>query len=895
MQLVKIITLFAVCTLAGCTGDPAPAPDHAPASDNTRKPWAYWWWHGSSVTREGIKENLKAYSEAGIGGLHIVPIYGVEGDDENFIDYLSPGWMEMLIYTVSEATKLGMGIDMTTGTGWPFGGPGISHSYSAKKFELKRSGQWDTLTVEGNTAGTTGTTDGIVLLRDTGYTLVMKPTGQMVKRAAPGGEGLVIDYFNKDALDHYFRRFEDAFGKAHFTSGRVRAFYNDSYEVYHANITGDFPGEFRERRGYDLADHLPVMADSVRTYLQERIATDYCETISDLLYEEFAGNWVDKCHALGMLTRYQAHGSPGNLLDLYAVADIPETEVFGVNGFSFPGLRKDPDAPASWVPPDPLIMKFASSAAHVKAHKLVSSETATWLGGHFKVALSQVKPQVDELFTVGINHIIYHGITYNPPERPFPGRLYYASTNFGTRSHFWHELPALNHYIEQCQGILQNTEPLHDVLVYFPIHDIWARRAVGELAYLQVHNTPEWFDGTGFSTVVHQLWNRGFTFDYVSDRMLAEARVDNHSVSFEGRAHPGGGVHYRTIVVPSCKYMPAGTMQVLRDLAAKGARIIFHGALPDSVPGFYRYKERQKEMESLKAQIFPMISITTDLPDELLKSGIVNEELAEAGLRFIRKKGTGGVVYFVSNLSGRFHKGPIRLATRARYVEIFDPLTGKKGLAQSENRGGGTEILLQMEPGSSLFLFCHRKRPGGHLVQWSCEEVGETAPLTIGSAWRVTPVSGGPLLPEPVQIEKLVSWVQFGGDWETFGGKAIYTTHFELDPDYLGKPVRLQLGDVRETARVTVNGREMGLLWCIPYTVTLPPGTLQRNNTMEIEVTNLSFNRVKALEEAGVPWRNYYHTPFMSIEGKPYDISGKSYVASGLLDDIRLIPLKENL
>ncbi len=100
------------------------------------KPWAYWWWMGNSVTTEGITANLEKYSKAGIGGLHIIPIYGEKGDESNFIEYLSPAWMDMLKHTLSEAERLDLGIDMTCGTGWPFGGPFIGEEHTAKVYEV---------------------------------------------------------------------------------------------------------------------------------------------------------------------------------------------------------------------------------------------------------------------------------------------------------------------------------------------------------------------------------------------------------------------------------------------------------------------------------------------------------------------------------------------------------------------------------------------------------------------------------------------------------------------------------------------------------------------------------------------------------------------------------------
>ncbi len=110
---------------------------------------------------------------------------------------------------------------------------------------------------------------------------------------------------------------------------------------------------------------------------------------------------------------------PGHLLDLYAAADIPETEQFG------PTRPADPGA-AARIPhfseeqfgrPDKLLYKLASSAAHVAGRRLVSSESATWLGEHFQVSLAQVKPEFDQLFLGGINHIFFHGIPFSPAAR----------------------------------------------------------------------------------------------------------------------------------------------------------------------------------------------------------------------------------------------------------------------------------------------------------------------------------------------------------------------------------------------------------------------------------------------------------------------------------------------
>ena len=96
-----------------------------PAPTPTARPWTRWWWQGSSVTRDGLTAAMEAYRAAGLGGLELTPIYGVRGEEDRFVPYLSPAWMALLDHTMAEATRLGLGLDMATGTGWPFGGPWV--------------------------------------------------------------------------------------------------------------------------------------------------------------------------------------------------------------------------------------------------------------------------------------------------------------------------------------------------------------------------------------------------------------------------------------------------------------------------------------------------------------------------------------------------------------------------------------------------------------------------------------------------------------------------------------------------------------------------------------------------------------------------------------------------
>ncbi|MEY3646310.1 MAG: hypothetical protein RL127_1018, partial [Bacteroidota bacterium] len=109
----------------------------SPTAFSTSKPWAYWWWPGSAVTEIGIMHNLEAFSKAGFGGLHIIPIYGAKGYESKFQPYLSEGWQQKFAFVLKEAKRLHLGIDMTLGTGWPLGGPQIRKQDAAKSYKIE--------------------------------------------------------------------------------------------------------------------------------------------------------------------------------------------------------------------------------------------------------------------------------------------------------------------------------------------------------------------------------------------------------------------------------------------------------------------------------------------------------------------------------------------------------------------------------------------------------------------------------------------------------------------------------------------------------------------------------------------------------------------------------------
>src|SRR5690606_17122347 len=138
--MLRVSWVMLLCWMAQSCTPPATVQEDTqvwPLISAETKPWTRWWWHGNVVTKEGITAEMEAYQRAGIGGLEITPIYGVYGEEERFVDFLSPEWMELLVHVFTEAERLDMGIDMATGTGWPFGGPWVGEADACKALRYK--------------------------------------------------------------------------------------------------------------------------------------------------------------------------------------------------------------------------------------------------------------------------------------------------------------------------------------------------------------------------------------------------------------------------------------------------------------------------------------------------------------------------------------------------------------------------------------------------------------------------------------------------------------------------------------------------------------------------------------------------------------------------------------
>ena len=888
-QLVLLSAALVATWPAGAAAQRRSPFDWPEARRETR-PWSYWWWMGSAVDAPNITRELETYRKAGWGGLHLIPIYGARGAESRYIEYLSPQWMAMLKHAVSEGQRLGMGIDMTTGSGWCFGGPGVTPEQASavvvskiveveagkapsEKFAKESLQALIAVSPDGRATDLTGRVgpDGSLDWRAEGGTwrlyAVSQRAATRVKRAAPGGTGFMLNPFYRPAIDSYLERFSQAF--AAYDGPRPRSMYHDSFE-YGANWSPNLLAEFEKRRGYRLQDEFASLFGKEETDRAARVKSDYRETLAELLREDFLSVWTGWSRRQGFFTRNQAHGSPGNLLDLYAEAEIPETEMF----------NRDRST---------VISKFASSAAHVAGRKLVSSETGTWLNEHFNTTLAQMKDLVDQLWLSGVNHVIYHGSNYSPDNAAWPGWLFYASTQMNWRNSIWHDVPALNSYITRAQSFLQLGEAANDVLVYWPVYDVW-HNPKGLAMNFTVH-TRTWVEGQPFGTLAERLLERGYAFDFISDRQLEAASAES------GEVRTAGG-RYRTIVVPATGHMPLATMEKLLSLARAGATVIFENDLPADVPGLSRLPERRERLNRLRGevQLAPAaggIRAAETGTGRVLVGGAeaclrearsLREPMADSGLQFIRRAASEGTFYFIVNRSAKDVDGWIPLSANMRAAVLLDPMTGRTGRAAARRNRDSLEVYLQLAAGESVIVqTLIRSVQGPSWTYW--RNGGESVPLS--GQWDVEFTDGGPERPAPQKMSTLSSWTASGdARAAAFAGTARYSLRFDA-PFGASAGWSLQLGHVAESARVRLNGRDLGTVFAPPFRIALP--ALKRtDNVLEVEVTNTSANRVRDLDVRKVPWKIFHDINIVGVDYKPLDASRWPLRDSGLLGPVGL-------
>jgi len=592
------------------------------ASDNIiylkdARPYTRWWWFASEIKKADIKNQLDWLNENHFGGVEIAFIYPVNRDpNAKRIPWLSHEWTELVTYTKRYCDSIGFGCDFTFGTLWPFGGTFVADSDRTKIY---------------------------------GDTAFKQPLRLSWTHPDTGN---VIDHLNKGAFDRYAKVMGEALKQA--MKGSKSALFCDSWEVETQKIwTKGFGEKFKAKFGYEIEPFMNHIYDTQN----EGPRYDYMKLVAEMVLENFYIPFFEKCHELDGYSRVQCAGSPTDIIDAYALMDIPESEAMLYN---------------------PRYSQIVASAAALAGKPIISSETFTclygWPADHIRQEqMADLKLVADAIFANGVNHIIWHGTPFNPVG--VDTIFFYASVHVGKRGNLSRDLPEFNQYLEQVSGFMRQGLPYTDIAVYIPQEDAWI---AGELP--KEKQLP-W--AWGEYEMRYTDFNKeltGYQPTWVNKNFLAQGQVQDGKLTING-------LEFNMLYI-DVNYMDIEALQTIQKLANDGLPVCIKknpgqaGYMKD--PGFQKLLD---EMEKLPNVSNELANLNVAEP---LISGA---DISEYRCRIVDDE---YLIFFSNPLS----------------VDITYPLSYGQSLSDStfkmqikiNTRNGEKDIELIFEPYQSLLL-----------------------------------------------------------------------------------------------------------------------------------------------------------------------------------------------
>jgi len=816
------------------------------------RPMVRWWWFGPAVSKEEIAREIREMHEGGIGGFELASVYPLALDDPqkgiSNLHYGAPEMVDMLRCAQQQGRALGMRVDLTLGSGWPFGGPHIPVDQSAGKLKiavealpmskLPELAAGDTpvaafvaegtpehydaagakqikFPASGDALPSAGSEPQVALF------FISSHTGQMVKRAAVGGEGFVLDHMSHAAIDHHLQVVGDAL-LGGFTDAPPYAIFSDSLEVYGSDWTQQLPEEFKKRRGYDLIPHLPELAAG-GTPEGEAIRHDWGETLSDMVRENYLRPLADYATAHHTRFRSQTYGSPAATLSDERVPQLPEGEGPQWDSFSF--------------------TRWTSSANHLFGNNITSAETWTWLNSPaFRATPLDMKAEADRMFVEGVNQIIGHGWPYSPPYATEPGYSLYAAAVFDAHNPWWPVMPDIMQYLQRVSWMLRQGEPANDIAVLLPEDDAQADFHPGHVSVtdeMKMKITP---------VLMKAILNSGHNVDYVDGPALADLR--NHPL----------------MIVPPTRRIRLDALERVASYVRSGGKVIFIGATPTMASGVADAKDAPKIQETME-QLRPL-TVHIDSEGEL--SAAINRLIqpdldvhtADGAIGFLHRHLRNADVYFIANTSAQSQSFPLHTSSSYKNAEWWNPEDGTRNTV-------GKDQTVTLEPYGSRLLVLHNGASSAK-SQIAMTETGTPVELTHWSAEFPGSKGSSPL---PSQTSTNTVWTD-DPSAKFYSGEVRYRTSFRSAAAKNAEHIVLHFAEgkalpdtqpagkngmrawydapIREAAIVFLNGKRMGSLWHPPYELDLTKFVSAGENTLEIRVYNTAIN-----ELAGQPPRDF--------------------------------------
>lgn len=346
----------------------------------------------------------------------------------------------------------------------------------------------------------------------------------------------------------------------------------------------------------------------------------------------------------------------------------------------------------------------------------------------------------------------------------------------------------------------------------------------------------------------------------------------------EGQILSPGKSKYKAIVIPECKYIPVESMNKLTELLSDEGKVVFNTKFSESVPGLFQWEKRENELKKIEATINKKwlgnsIKILAEV-------GVAGEkDLASKGLKYVKCKINTDDYYWIFNSDSKEKDEWIKLHSAVKNYVFMNPMSGEVNLAETKDN----RIHLQLEPEQAIFVRCADKASN---IKPFVYKTQTDKTLKINTVWDVEFITGGPVLPNNVQIDKLISWTDFADkDAQRFAGTVKYSTHFNWSGESNSNVINL--GTVKDCAHVYLNDVELGALLGPTFKIQTDK-LIKGENTLVVEVSNVAANRIRDLDIRGVKWRKFYDINFVNIDYKPFDASGWEIRDAGLFGPVTI-------
>jgi hypothetical protein len=690
--------------------------------------------------------------------------------------------------------------------------------------------------------------------------------------ASPEATGLEVDKLNQKAVkayfDYYLDQYKDATGGLMGKRG-LQYVITDSWEAGAQNWTDDMIAEFSKRRGYDMHSWLPVLVGYVveSAEASDRFLFDFRQTIADLTTENHYDQLTSILRERNMGRYSESHESGRALIDdgmdVKRSAAVPMSAMW-VGGMGAVGGNLDASGVASGYAAD---IRESASVAHIYGQNIVAAESLTSASGAWSWSPETLKPTADAELSQGLNRFVIHCSVHQPVSDKMPGLSLGPFGQWFTRHETWAEFAKpWTTYLARSSYMLQQGKFVADMIYYY-----------GEdsnITALFGNKRPD--------------LPAGYNFDYASsDVVLNQLAVTN------GQLGTKSGMSYRLLAIdPNARQMPLAVLRKIRDLVNAGAIVV--GPKPIDSPSL---GDDQAEVKSIADELWNSGTGERSVGKGKVYAGQTVAEVLSAlkiepdfeygkpqpdtMLLFVHRKLEDGELYWVNNRKNRSESLEATFRVAGKSPELWHADTGQIEQPNYQNANGRTSVSMHLEPNDAVFVVFRKET----------SETSRALPVpverkvaTVDGSWDVSfqPDRGAPA---KITLPVLSSWSDSSDPGvKYFSGTGTYTKTIDASADWFkpGAQLWLDLGDVKNLAEVTVNGKPLGILWRPPFRIDVTGALKQGTNTVEIKVVNLWVNRLIGDQQPDAA-KKYTWTAL------PFYKASSRLLPSGLLGPVQIL------